>query len=169
MTTNVTTSAAGAEARTLNPVELYRTMLTARVMNDVMKARKTQGKYPFYIGCAGHESVAGVVAALDGEDWLSFYYRDLAGYLQRTGDIYAPLRAAYSRTTDPNCGGRNMPSHYSSREHHILPTHSEVAGLAPFAAGVGWAFKRDASNRVIAFFSGDGGAATNDFNAMLRA
>lgn len=169
MTTNVTTSAVGADARTLNPVELYRTMLTARVLNDVMKARKTQGKFPFYIGCAGHESVAAIVAALNGDDWLSLYYRDLAAYLQRTGDIYAPLRAAYSRTTDPNCSGRNMPSHYSSREHHILPTFSEVAGLAPFAAGVGWAFKRDNSNRVIAFFTGDGGSATNDFNAMLRA
>lgn len=169
MTTNVTTPAVGAEARTLNPVELYRTMLTARTLNDVMKARKTQGKYPFYIGCAGHESVAAIVAALDDEDWLSLYYRDLAGYLQRTGDIYAPLRAAYSRTTDPNCSGRNMPSHYSSRKHHIMPTFSEVSGLAPFAAGVGWAFKRDRSNRVIAFFTGDGGSATNDFNAMLRA
>ncbi len=77
------TTAAGAEARTLDPVAFYRTMLTARVMNDVMKARKTQGKYPFYIGCAGHESVAAVVAAIEHEDWLSFYYRDLAGYLQR--------------------------------------------------------------------------------------
>ncbi|HZC05536.1 MAG TPA: thiamine pyrophosphate-dependent enzyme [Ktedonobacterales bacterium] len=169
MTTNVTTSAVGAEARTLDPVELYRTMLSARVLNDVMKARKTQGKFPFYIGCAGHESVAAIVAALDGEDWLSFYYRDLAGYLQRTGDLHAPLRAAYSRTTDPNCHGRNMPSHYSDRAHHIMPTFSEVAGLAPFAAGAGWAFKRDSSNRIIAFFTGDGGAATNDFNAMLRA
>ena len=127
MTTHVTTSAEGAGARTLDPDELYRTMRTARVMNDVLKARKTQGKFPFYIGCAGHESVAAIVAALDGEDWLSFYYRDLAGYLQRTGDIHAPLRAAYSRTTDPNCSGRNMPSHYSDRQHHILPTVSEVA------------------------------------------
>ena len=169
MTMNVTTSAVGADARTLNPVELYRTMLTARVMNDVLKARKTQGKFPFYIGCAGHESDAAIVAALEDEDWLSFYYRNLAGYLQRTGDVYAPLRAAYSRTTDPNASGRNMPSHYSSRKHHILPTFSEVSGLAPFAAGVGWAFKRDQSNRAIAFFTGDGGAATNDFHAMLRA
>jgi 2-oxoisovalerate dehydrogenase E1 component len=169
MTTNVTAPAAGTAARTLDPVELYRTMVTARTMNDVLKARKTQGNFPFYIGCAGHESMAALVAALDDEDWLSFYYRDLAGWLQRTKDIHAPLRAAYSRVTDPMCSGRNMPSHYSSREFHILPTFSEVAGLAPFAAGVGWAFKRDGSRRVIAFSTGDGGAATNDFNAMLRA
>ena len=169
MTTNVTLPVAGAEARALDPVALYRTMLTARVLNDVMKARKTQGKYPFYIGCAGHESVAAVVAAMDQEDWLSFYYRDLAGWLQRTNDLYAPLRAAYSRVTDPMCSGRNMPSHYSSRAHHVMPAFSEVSGLAPFAAGVGWAFKRDNSKRIVTFFTGDGGAATNDFSAMMRA
>jgi len=168
MTTNVTAPRVGAAAQTLDPIALYRTMLTARVMNDLLKARKTQGKFPFYIGCAGHESMAALVAALDDEDWLSFYYRDLAGWLQRTGDVVGPLRAAYSRTTDPMGSGRNMPSHYSSREHHILPTFSEVAGLAPFAGGVGWAFKRDGSRRVIAFSTGDGGAATNDFSVLLR-
>ena len=134
----------------------------------MLKARKTQGKFPFYIGCAGHESSAAMVAALRDDDWLSLYYRDLAGWLQRTGDILGVLRAAYSRVTDPMTSGRNMPSHYSSREHHILPTFSEVGGLAPFAGGVGWAFKRDGSQRVIAFTTGDGGAATNDFNVLLR-
>ena len=168
MTTNVTAPAAGAEARTVDPIELFRTMVTARTLNDVLKARKTQGKFPFYIGCAGHESVAAVVAALEDRDWLSFYYRDLAGWLQRSHDIRAVLRAAYSRTTDEMCGGRNMPSHYSSRRLNVMPTTSEVSGLAPFAGGVGWAFKRDGSNRVIAFFTGDGGSATNDFNVLLR-
>ncbi len=168
MTTNVTAPRTGADARTLDPMDLYRTMVTARTLNDVLKARKTQGKFPFYIGCAGHESSAAMVAALRDDDWLSLYYRDLAGWLQRTGDILGVLRAAYSRVTDPMTSGRNMPSHYSSREHHILPTFSEVGGLAPFAGGVGWAFKRDGSQRVIAFTTGDGGAATNDFNVLLR-
>ncbi|MBF6591386.1 MAG: hypothetical protein IVW57_12790, partial [Ktedonobacterales bacterium] len=168
MTTNVSVPKTGTGARTLDRVELYRTMVLARTMNDVFKARKTQGKFPFYIGCAGHEACAAVVAALDDEDWLSFYYRDLAGWLQRTRDVLAPVRAAYSRTTDPMCGGRNMPSHYSSRQYHVLPTFSEVAGLAPFAGGVGWGFKRDGSRRVVLFSTGDGGVATNDFNVLLR-
>jgi 2-oxoisovalerate dehydrogenase E1 component len=168
MTTNVTAPGVGAGTQILDPVTLYRTMLTARVMNDTLKARKTQGKFPFYIGCAGHESMAAVVAALDGEDWLSLYYRDLAGWLQRTDDVHGVLRAAYSRVTDPMCSGRNMPSHYSSREYHVMPTFSEVSGLAPFAGGVGWAFKRDGTRRVVMFSTGDGGAATNDFNVLLR-
>ena len=168
MTTNVTTQTAGSGARTLDPVELYRTMVMARTLNDVLKNRKTQGRFPFYIGCAGHESMAAVVAALDDEDWLAFYYRDMAGWLQRTGDIHGVLRAAYSRETDPMGSGRNMPSHYSSRKFHVMPTFSEVAGLAPFAGGVGWAFKRDGSRRVVLFSGGDGSAATNDFNVLLR-
>jgi 2-oxoisovalerate dehydrogenase E1 component len=166
--TNVTTTMPGAGARTLDPIDLYRTMLTARIINDTLKARKTQGKFPFYIGCAGHETVAAVVAALDDQDWLSLYYRDLAAWLQRTKDIYMPLRAAYSRVTDPANSGRNMPSHYSSPQHHILPTPSEVSGLASFAGGVGWALKRRERQEVVAFFTGDGGAATNDFNVLLR-
>jgi 2-oxoisovalerate dehydrogenase E1 component len=166
--TNVTATVSGTGARTLDPVALYRTMLTARVMNDTLKARKTQGKFPFYIGCAGHESVAAVVAALEEQDWISFYYRDLAGWLQRTGDMLGPMRAAYSRVTDPSGSGRNMPSHYSSPRHHILPTCSEVSGQAPFVGGVGWALKRRKQNEIVAFFTGDGGAATNDFNVLLR-
>jgi 2-oxoisovalerate dehydrogenase E1 component len=168
MTTNVTAPAAGTGARTLDPIGLYRTMLMARTINDVLKARKTQGKFPFYIGCAGHEAMAAVVAALDDEDWLAFYYRDLAGWLQRTGDVKSVLRAAYSRTTDPMCSGRNMPSHYSSRRFHVMPGVSEVAGLAPFAGGVGFAFKRDGSRRVVMCSGGDGAAATNDYNVLLR-
>ena len=74
MTTNVTAPVAGTDARTLDPLALYRTMVIARTLNDVLKARKTQGKFPFYIGCAGHESMAAVVAAMDDEDWLAFYY-----------------------------------------------------------------------------------------------
>ncbi|MFI5271550.1 MAG: thiamine pyrophosphate-dependent enzyme [Ktedonobacterales bacterium] len=168
MTANVTAAAAGTGARTLDPIQLYRTMAMARTLNDVLKARKTQGKFPFYIGCAGHEAMAAVVAALNDDDWLAFYYRDLAGWLQRTGDVRAVLRAAYSRATDAMCGGRNMPSHYSSRAAHVMPTFSEVGGLAPFAGGAGYAFNRDGSRRVVLFSGGDGSAATNDFNVLLR-
>src|SRR5579863_1306083 len=168
MTINTRATEASATAQPLDIIALYRTMVTARVTNDILKTRKTQGKFPFYIGCAGHESMAAVVAALDDDDWLAFYYRDLAGWLQRTGDVKGVLRAAYSRVTDPMCSGRNMPSHYSSRKFHVMPTFSEVGSLGPFAGGVGYAFKRDGSRRVVLFSGGDGSAATNDVNVLLR-
>jgi len=168
MTVNIRKTEEHVTAEPLDMLALYRTMVTARVMNDLLKTRKTQGRFPFYIGCAGHESMAAVVAALQPEDWLALYYRDLAAWLQRTGDIHGPLREAYSRTTGPMCAGRNMPSHYSSNAHRILPTFSEVAALGPFAGGVGFSLQWHKSQQIIAFTTGDGGAATNDFNVLFR-
>lgn len=171
MTTNIRATKADTPATTLDVIALYRTMVTARVTNDLLKTRKTQGRFPFYIGCAGHESMAAVVAALEEHDWLSLYYRDLGAWLQRTHDLYGPIREAYSRTTGPMCAGRNMPSHYSSKQHHILPAVSEVAGHTPFAGGVAFSIKRhsDITGEIVLCSTGDGGAATNDFNALFRA
>src|SRR5437667_8134638 len=154
MTIDIRMTESILKAQPLNVLALYRTMVTARMMNDLLKTRKTQGNFPFYIGCAGHEGMAAVVAALDETDWLSLYYRDLAAWLQRTGDVYGPLREAYSRTTAPMCAGRNMPSHYSSKQQRILPTFSEVGGLAPFAGGVAFALKREQRDEIILFTAG---------------
>src|SRR6266446_8603433 len=168
MTVNIRATEASTTAEPLDILALYRTMVTARVTNDLLKIRKTQGRFPFYIGCAGHESMAAVASALNQDDWMSLYYRDLAAWLQRTGDIHGPLREAYSRTTGPMGAGRNMPSHYSSKRHRILPTFSEVGALAPFAGGVGFSLQRHNSNELIMCSTGDGGVATNDFNALFR-
>ncbi len=168
MTVNIRATEAGTTAEPLDILALYRTMVTARVTNDMLKTRKTQGRFPFYIGCAGHESMAAVVAALNPDDWMALYYRDLAAWLQRTGDIYAPLRESYSRTTGPMGAGRNMPSHYSSKRHRILPTFSEVGALAPFAGGVAFSLQWHKRKEIIMFTTGDGGAATNDFNVLFR-
>src|SRR6184192_1166673 len=161
MTVNIRATEAKTAAEALDPIALYRTMVTARVTNDLLKTRKTQGKFPFYIGCAGHESMAAVAAALDENDWLALYYRDLAAWLQRTGDIYGPLREAYSRTTGPMGAGRNMPSHYSSKRYRILPAFSEVGALGPFAGGIGFSLQRHQSKELIMYTTGEGGVATN--------
>jgi 2-oxoisovalerate dehydrogenase E1 component len=168
MTVNIRATEADTLAQPLDVIALYRTMVTARVINDLLKVRKTQGRFPFYIGCAGHESMAAVVAALSDDDWLALYYRDLAAWLQRTGDLYGPLREAYSRITGSMAAGRNMPSHYSSTRYRILPGFSEVAGLTPFAGGVGFALKQQRSKELILCSTGDGGAATNDFHVLFR-
>jgi 2-oxoisovalerate dehydrogenase E1 component len=168
MTVDMRATGADTPAVSLDVIALYRTMVMARVTNDLLKVRKTQGEFPFYIGCAGHESAAAIVAALQEDDWLALYYRDLAGWLQRTGDAYGPIREAYSRISGPMCAGRNMPSHYSSKRHRILPTFSEVAALAPFAGGFGFSIRRHQGQELVLCSTGDGGAATNDFNVLVR-
>jgi 2-oxoisovalerate dehydrogenase E1 component len=152
-----------------DPIDVFQQMIMARTINETLKARKTQGRFPFYIGTGGHEALAGGVAALRSDDWIAFYYRDLAGWMQRTHDPFGPIRAAYARVTDPMSTGRNMPEHFSSRRFNILPTFSEVSGLAPFAAGVAFSFQRRQTGQIAVFCTGDGGVATNDFNVLYRA
>ena len=72
MTVIIRTSDGRATAEPLDMLALYRTMVTARVMNDLLKTRKTQGRFPFYISCAGHETMAAVVAALQPEHLRNF-------------------------------------------------------------------------------------------------
>jgi len=94
------------QAPSFDAVDCFKQMILARTINDILKTRKTQGKFDFYIGCAGHEAIAGVIAALQPDDWLTLYYRDLAGWLQRSRDPYAPIRGAYARATDPMTSGQ---------------------------------------------------------------
>ncbi|MDQ2718056.1 MAG: thiamine pyrophosphate-dependent enzyme, partial [Chloroflexota bacterium] len=68
----------------------------------------------------------------------------------------------------PMCAGRNMPSHYSNKRHRILPTFSEVAALGPFAGGVGFSLQWHKGRELVVYSTGDGGAATNDFNALFK-
>ena len=157
------------QAPAFDPVDCFKQMILARTINDVLKTRKTQGKFDFYIGCAGHEAIAGVIGALHPDDWLTLYYRDLAGWLQRSRDPYAPIRGAYARATDPMTSGRSLSEQFSSRRLHVMPYFSEIAALAPFCAGVGFAFKREQTGQLVSFHCGDGGAATNDFNVLYRA
>src|SRR3989442_14110682 len=166
MTVNIRATEANNTAAQLDILALYRTMVTARVTNDILKTRKNQGRFPFYIGCAGHESMAAVAMALNKDDWMALYYRDLAAWLQRTGDIYGPLREAYSRTTGPMGAGRNMPSHYSSKRHRILPTLTEVGALGPFAGGGRFSLHGHKSKDIIIFTVRDGGGGTNAFNPL---
>src|ERR1700730_14512588 len=89
MTINTRATKASSTTQPLDVIALYRTMGIARATNDLLKIRKTQGKFPFYIGCAGHESMAAVVAAVDEHDWLLLYYRELAAWVPRPRDIFS--------------------------------------------------------------------------------
>src|SRR5260370_4964709 len=66
-------------------------------------------------------------------------------------------------------GGRSLSEKFRTRHFHVLPYFSEIAALAPFCAGVAFAFKREKTGQLVTFHCGDGGGATNDFNVLYRA
>ena len=114
----------GLSARQL--LELYRLMLLSRRIDDREILLKRQQKVFFQISCAGHEALLLAAAAnlRSGYDWFFPYYRDRALCLALGVSAEDMLLQAVGAAADPASGGRQMPSHWGSREHNIFTTSS---------------------------------------------
>lgn len=152
-------------------LELYRTMLTSRRLDEKMLTLLKQGKGFFHIGCAGHEATQAAVGLLSrpGEDWFSMYYRDLTMYLMLGGTPEEVMVHHLAKATDPNSGGRQMAEHYGNRQRHILPISSSVGAQFLPGIGVGLALDRDADSDAYVYVScGDGATSQGDFHEALN-
>ncbi len=107
-------------------LEMYRLMYLSRRIDDREIMLKRQQKIYFQISCAGHEALLVAAAAhlRPAYDWFFPYYRDRALCLALGVTPLAQLLQAVGAADDPASGGRQMPSHWGSREHNIFTTSS---------------------------------------------
>ena len=118
-------------------VEFYRLMYLSRRTDDREIVLKRQQKIFFQVSCAGHEAllVAAGMAMRPGYDWFFPYYRDRALCLALGNTVEEQLLQAVGAADDPASGGRQMPSHWSSKKLHIVTPSSATATQCMHAIG----------------------------------
>ncbi len=159
-------------------LRMYRTMVTARRLDDREMSLKRQNKVFFQISGAGHEVAQVALAAhlKPGHDWFYLYYRDRAFALALGITPLDQLLQAVGAADCPQTGGRQMPGHPTSVELQI-PSSSSPTGTqflqavgaaeAGFRAklhpGLSGRTKNPQSDAVVAVTSGDGTTSQGEF------
>ena len=124
-------------------LEMYWFMLLSRRLDERSWILHRQGRIPFHISGMGHEAcqVASAFAINRGVDYVHPYYRDLAMCLAIGVTPRDFMLSLFGKAGELSSGGRQMPSHWSSKAHNILSMSSPVATQVPQAAGLAFAIQ----------------------------
>lgn len=147
-------------------VDMYRTMLLARKIDERMWLLNRSGKIPFVISCQGQEAAqVGAAFALDREmDYVLPYYRDMGVVLAFGMSAKDLMMSGFAKAADPNSGGRQMPGHFGQKENRIVTGSSPVTTQVPHAVGIALAGRMEKKDIAAFVTFGEGSSNQGDFH-----
>jgi 2-oxoisovalerate dehydrogenase E1 component len=154
-------------------IRAFKLMYMSRRVDDREILLKRQNKIFFQISAAGHEAIqiAAGMACRAGYDWFYPYYRDRALALTLGVTPEDMLLQAVGAAADRASGGRQMPSHWSSPELHIV-TGSSPTGTQ-FLQAVGCAhassYVNPGTDEVTLVCTGEGATSEGEFWECINA
>lgn len=148
-------------------IRAYRLMYQSRRIDDREILLKRQNKIFFQVSAAGHEAiqVAAGMACEPGYDWFHLYYRDRGIALALGITPEQMFLQAVGAAADTMSGGRQMPSHWSSRELNIVSGSSPTGSQYLHAIGCAHAsrYLDRKSQDVTLVSSGEGATSEGEF------
>ncbi|WMW44894.1 3-methyl-2-oxobutanoate dehydrogenase subunit alpha [Bacillus subtilis] len=147
-------------------VDMYRTMLLARKIDERMWLLNRSGKIPFVISCQGQEAAqVGAAFALDREmDYILPYYRDMGVVLAFGMTAKDLMMSGFAKAADPNSGGRQMPGHFGQKKNRIVTGSSPVTTQVPHAVGIALAGRMEKKDIAAFVTFGEGSSNQGDFH-----
>jgi pyruvate dehydrogenase E1 component alpha subunit len=150
-------------------VELLRTMLTMRTIEQRAMSLYRQGRVPgsFYDGFGQEAVSAGAAFAMAAEDRLCILHRDLAAHIVR-GVEPARILAQYMGRASGITAGRDGNVHFGDKDTGCVGMVSMLPDMMLVATGMAMAFKLRGEARAALTFFGDGSTSRGDFHEALN-
>lgn len=149
-------------------LELYKNMLTSRMIEEKMLVLLRQGKISKWFSGIGQEAISvGVTVALEQDEYILPMHRNLGVFTTRK----IPLYRLFGQWQGKGIGftkGRDRSFHFGTHQHHIVGMISHLGPQLGVADGIGLGYLLKRESKVCAVFSGEGGTSEGDFHEALN-
>lgn len=151
-------------------VDMYRTMVLSRTLDERVWLLNRQGKAAIAASAQGHEAAqVGTIKALDPDrDHFLIYYRQFTAMLALGTTPTELLSGFLAKVGEPMSGARQFPLHGAHPRVDLFSFSNVVATQLPHAVGVALADKMRDSDAVTIVFFGDGAASQGDTHEAMN-